>query len=121
MVQAVDGRVADLADTRRFPLAAQRADAQRTLDYMGLHAGQDLQSITIDRVFIGSCTNSRIDDLRCAADVLRGRRIAANVQQELVVPGSGLVRQQAEAERLTASSSPPALSGASRDAACAWR
>ncbi len=100
MVLDVGSQVPDPSDIVRFPLATQRADAQRALDYMGLSAGQALQSIKIDHVFIGSCTNSRIEDLRSAAEVLRGRHIAANVQQALVVPGSGLVRQQAEAEGL---------------------
>jgi 3-isopropylmalate/(R)-2-methylmalate dehydratase large subunit len=69
------------------------------LDYMGLTAGQSLFDVPIDAVFIGSCTNSRIEDLRAAASVLQGRRAAAGVQA-LVVPGSGLVRRQAEAEGL---------------------
>jgi 3-isopropylmalate/(R)-2-methylmalate dehydratase large subunit len=100
MVQDIGGRVPDPSDAVRFPLATQRADAQRALDYMGLRPGQHLQSIPIDHVFIGSCTNSRIEDLRSAAEILRGRKIAAGVKQALVVPGSGLVRQQAEAEGL---------------------
>jgi 3-isopropylmalate/(R)-2-methylmalate dehydratase large subunit len=100
MVQDIGGQVPDPSDTDRFPLATQRADAQRALDYMGLRPGQNLQSIPIDHVFIGSCTNSRIEDLRSAAEVLRGRKVAANVKQALAVPGSGLVRQQAEAEGL---------------------
>ncbi len=100
MVVSVDGLVPDPADTGRFPEATQRADAQRALAYMGLRAGQPIQSIALDRVFIGSCTNSRIEDLRAAADVLRGRRVAPSVRQALAVPGSGLVRRQAEAEGL---------------------
>jgi 3-isopropylmalate/(R)-2-methylmalate dehydratase large subunit len=100
MVQDIDGQVPDPSDAGRFPLATQRADAQRALDYMGLRPGQLLQSIPIDHVFIGSCTNSRIEDLRSAAEVLRGRKVAASVKQALAVPGSGLVRQQAEAEGL---------------------
>lgn len=72
----------------------------RALDYMGLQAGQKITDIQIDRVFIGSCTNSRIEDLRAAAAVLKGQRKAKTVKQVLVVPGSGLIKQQAEAEGL---------------------
>ena len=77
----------------------QRAAAQRALDYMGLDAGVRLRDITVDTVFIGSCTNGRIEDLRAAADVLRGRRVADGVRV-LVVPGSVAVRAQAESEGL---------------------
>jgi 3-isopropylmalate/(R)-2-methylmalate dehydratase large subunit len=69
------------------------------LKYMGLHAGQKLAGLPVDVVFIGSCTNSRIEDLRAAADVARGRHVAAGVRA-LVVPGSGLVKRQAEDEGL---------------------
>jgi len=71
----------------------------RALDYMGIHAGQALEDISIDRVFIGSCTNGRIEDLRLAAEVAAGRRVAANVSA-IVVPGSTSVKRQAEAEGL---------------------
>jgi 3-isopropylmalate/(R)-2-methylmalate dehydratase large subunit len=71
----------------------------RALDYMGLAAGQPIADVPIDRVFIGSCTNSRIEDLRAAAAIARGRKVAPNVAA-MVVPGSGLVREQAEAEGL---------------------
>jgi 3-isopropylmalate/(R)-2-methylmalate dehydratase large subunit len=77
----------------------QRAQRARMLDYMGLTPGQKLTDLAIDVVFIGSCTNSRIEDIRAAAAVVRGRRVAPGVRA-LVVPGSGLVRQQAEAEGL---------------------
>ncbi|MFN3526440.1 MAG: aconitase family protein, partial [Paracoccus sp. (in: a-proteobacteria)] len=73
--------------------------ARRSLDYMGLTAGTPLTEIAIDAVFIGSCTNGRIEDLRAAADVLRGRKLAHGVRG-MVVPGSGLVRAQAEEEGL---------------------
>lgn len=73
---------------------------QRALDYMGLQAGQKITDIQIDKVFIGSCTNSRIEDLRAAAVVVEGKKVAANVKQALIVPGSGLVKQQAEREGL---------------------
>ncbi|MEM1100669.1 MAG: 3-isopropylmalate dehydratase large subunit [Pseudomonadota bacterium] len=76
------------------------ASAARALDYMGLTPGTKLSDIEIDAVFLGSCTNGRIEDLRAAADILRGRRVADRVQTAIVVPGSGLVRMQAEEEGL---------------------
>ncbi|HEY4065830.1 MAG TPA: 3-isopropylmalate dehydratase large subunit [Burkholderiaceae bacterium] len=79
----------------------RRGAMQRMLDYMGLQAGQPLAGIAVDRVFIGSCTNGRIEDLRSAAAVARGRRVAEGVEA-WVVPGSGLVKRQAEAEGLDA-------------------
>jgi 3-isopropylmalate/(R)-2-methylmalate dehydratase large subunit len=77
----------------------KREAAERALAYMGLEPGQKLEGVKIDRVFIGSCTNSRIEDLRAAAAVAKGARVAPNVRA-MVVPGSGLVRAQAEAEGL---------------------
>jgi 3-isopropylmalate/(R)-2-methylmalate dehydratase large subunit len=67
---------------------------------MGLKAGEKLQDVRVEHIFIGSCTNSRIEDLRQAAEVVRGRRVASGVKQALVVPGSGLVKRMAEAEGL---------------------
>ncbi|WP_034996465.1 3-isopropylmalate dehydratase large subunit [Beijerinckia mobilis] len=78
---------------------AKKASIARALDYMGLKGGEKLTSIAIDRVFIGSCTNGRIEDLRAAAQIVQGKHIAASVNG-LVVPGSGLVKEQAEAEGL---------------------
>ncbi|MBU1804071.1 MAG: 3-isopropylmalate dehydratase large subunit, partial [Gammaproteobacteria bacterium] len=78
----------------------KRDSIVRALKYMGLAANQPITDIKLDRVFIGSCTNSRIEDLRAAAEVAKGRKVAANVKQAMVVPGSGLVKQQAEAEGL---------------------
>ena len=72
----------------------------RALEYMGLNADQKITDIKLDRVFIGSCTNSRIEDLRDAAKVVEGRKVADNIIQALVVPGSGLVKEQAEKEGL---------------------
>ena len=79
--------------------ADKRARLVRMLDYMGLHAGQNLADVQVDVVFIGSCTNGRIEDIRAAAAVARGRHVAQGVRA-LVVPGSGIVKQQAEAEGL---------------------
>jgi 3-isopropylmalate dehydratase len=73
---------------------------KRALEYMGLVAGTRMQDIPVDKVFVGSCTNARIEDLRAAAKVVRGKKVAGNVKRAMVVPGSGLVKQQAEAEGL---------------------
>ena len=78
----------------------KREGMERALQYMGLNPNTPVKSIAIDKVFIGSCTNSRIEDLRAAAAVVKGRRRADNVKLALVVPGSGLVKQQAEQEGL---------------------
>ena len=80
--------------------AEQRAAVARALEYMGLEGGSAITDIPVDRVFIGSCTNSRIEDMRAAAAVAKGRRVADTVRQVLVVPGSQMVKQQAEAEGL---------------------
>ena len=96
-VVAIDGNVPDPAD-----FTGDKAEqVQRALDYMGLTAGQPIAEAKIDRVFIGSCTNSRIEDLRAAAAVAEGRKVAPHVYA-MVVPGSGLVKDQAEAEGLDA-------------------
>ena len=79
---------------------SRRAAAEKSLAYMGLAPGTRLTDVDVGYVFIGSCTNSRIEDLRAAAAVARGRKVAAGVRQALVVPGSGLVKRQAEAEGL---------------------
>lgn len=78
----------------------KKMSCERALEYMGLVAGTPMEEIPIDKVFIGSCTNSRLEDLRAAAHVVQGKQIAANVKRAMVVPGSGLVKQQAEAEGL---------------------
>jgi 3-isopropylmalate/(R)-2-methylmalate dehydratase large subunit len=80
---------------------AKRASIKRSLEYMGLHGGEKISDLEIDRVFIGSCTNGRIEDLRAAAKVVEGRRVAERVSA-MIVPGSGLVKAQAEAEGLDA-------------------
>ena len=97
MVVPVDGRVPDPAK-ERDPI--RREGIERALAYMGLEPNTPIESINIDKVFIGSCTNSRIEDLRSAAKVVRGKHVAGNVKLALVVPGSGLVKAQAEAEGL---------------------
>lgn len=78
----------------------RRVGVEKALAYMGLESGTAITDITIDKVFIGSCTNSRIEDLRAAAQLVAGRKVADNVKLALVVPGSGLVKQQGEAEGL---------------------
>ena len=97
MVVAIDTMVPD-PDAEDDPV---KADGMRkALAYMGLEAGTPINGISVDKVFIGSCTNSRIEDLRAAAKVARGRSLADNIKLAMVVPGSGLVKQQAEAEGL---------------------
>ena len=83
-----------------FADPSKQEAVRKSLEYMGLTPGQKLAEVEVQNVFIGSCTNSRIEDLRAAADVLRGRHKAANVKWAIVVPGSGLVKRQAEAEGL---------------------
>ena len=95
-VVAIDGRIPDPADEAD---EGKRAAIERSLAYMGLTAGMAVKDVAIDTVFIGSCTNSRIEDLRAAAAVAKGRKVADRVTA-LVVPGSGLVKEQAEQEGL---------------------
>lgn len=83
-----------------FEDPSKRAAAEKSLAYMGLAPGTRIEDVAVENIFIGSCTNSRIEDLRVAADVVKGRRVAGNVRQALVVPGSGLVKAQAEKEGL---------------------
>ena len=97
MVVAVDDKVPD-PEQESDPV--KRSGMERALVYMGLQANTPITQIAVDKVFIGSCTNSRIEDLRGAAKIAKGKHKAANVKQVLVVPGSGLVKQQAEAEGL---------------------
>ena len=97
MVTSVDGVVPNPADQAD---AVKREGMERALKYMDLEAGTPIKRIPVDRVFIGSCTNSRIEDLRAAAAVAKGRKKAGSVKQVLVVPGSGLVKRQAEEEGL---------------------
>jgi 3-isopropylmalate/(R)-2-methylmalate dehydratase large subunit len=109
MVVAVDERVPD-PDKEKD--AVRREGMERALHYMGLKPNTAIQDIRIDKVFIGSCTNSRIEDLREAAAIVRGKHKASNVMLAMVVPGSGLVKKQAEAE---------GLDRVFRDAGFEWR
>jgi 3-isopropylmalate/(R)-2-methylmalate dehydratase large subunit len=97
MVTDIEGAVPDPAQIED-PVA--REGVSRALTYMGLDAGMPIREIRPDHVFIGSCTNSRIEDLREAAAVVRGRRVAGDIKLAMVVPGSGLVKREAESEGL---------------------
>ncbi|KXX64294.1 3-isopropylmalate dehydratase large subunit [Marichromatium gracile] len=97
MVLDINGRVPDPAAEAD---AVKAASIRRALEYMGLEAGMAITDIRPDKVFIGSCTNSRIEDLRAAAEIAKGRKVAPGIQLAMVVPGSGLVKEQAEAEGL---------------------
>jgi len=97
MVTSVDGQVPDPAEESD---PTKRISIERALHYMGLNPNTPIDQIKIDKVFIGSCTNSRIEDLRAAADVVKGRTVSANLKLAMVVPGSGPVKRQAEAEGL---------------------
>ncbi len=97
MVVSVDGRVPDPSTVTD---SVKRGDWERALQYMGLQANTPITEIKIDKVFIGSCTNGRIEDMRAAAAVAKGKKVAGNVKLAMVVPGSGLVKAQAEQEGL---------------------
>lgn len=97
MVVGIDGRVPDPEQEKDI---AKREGIEQALQYMGLEPNTSLTDIEVDKVFIGSCTNSRIEDIRIAAKVVSGKRVAPNVQLAMVVPGSGLVKAQAEQEGL---------------------
>ncbi|MGN0921438.1 MAG: 3-isopropylmalate dehydratase large subunit [Cellvibrio sp.] len=97
MVVAIDEKVPDPAQETD---PVKKAGIIRALQYMGLEANQPITSIKLDRVFIGSCTNSRIEDIRAAAAVVRGKKVAPTIKEAIVVPGSGQVKAQAEAEGL---------------------
>ena len=109
MVTTIDGRVPDPA---KVTDTVKRHDMENALKYMGLTPNLPISEIYLDKIFIGSCTNSRIEDLRAAAVVVRGRHIAANIKLAMVVPGSGLVKRQAEEE---------GLDKVFRDAGFEWR
>ncbi len=99
----------------------ERASAEKALAYMGLKPGIPLTEVAIDKVFIGSCTNSRIEDLRAAAEIAKGRKVAPGVQA-LVVPGSGPVKAQSRSWKVWIKSLlKPVLNGACLAAQCVWR
>jgi 3-isopropylmalate/(R)-2-methylmalate dehydratase large subunit len=97
MVLPISAVVPDPADETD---AVKSNAIQAALDYMGLKAGESIDTISVDKVFIGSCTNSRIEDIREAAQIVQGKKVADNIKLAMVVPGSGLVKQQAEKEGL---------------------
>jgi len=109
MVDTIDGRVPDPA---KIQDPIKRKSVERALEYMGLAPNTAIAEIRIDKVFIGSCTNSRIEDLRAAAEIVNGRTVAPSVKLALVVPGSGSVKRQAESE---------GLDRVFRDAGFEWR
>jgi len=87
-------------DPETFATEEKKAAGRRMLEYMGLSAGTPMEEVVLDKVFIGSCTNARIEDLRAAAQIVKGRKIAPNIKRAMVVPGSGLVKTEAESEGL---------------------
>ncbi len=97
MVAPVSGQIPDPAQETD---ETKRGNIHQALEYMGLQGGTAIRDIKLDCIFIGSCTNSRIEDLRAAAQVVEGKKVAASVEMAMVVPGSGLVKKQAEAEGL---------------------
>lgn len=109
-----------IPDPASFADPVERASAEKALAYMGLKPGVPLTDVSIDKVFIGSCTNSRIEDLRAAAEIAKGRKVAPGVQA-LVVPGSGPVKARRKPRVWIRSLSTQASSGACRVAPCVWR
>src|SRR5260221_4926117 len=109
MVTSIDSVV---PDPEKEKDSSGREGMERALQYMGLKPRTRITDIRIDKVFIGSCTNSRIEDLRAAASVVKGKRVASSVKLAMVVPGSGLVKEQAERE---------GLDRVFRDAGFQWR
>lgn len=87
-------------DPETFDTEAKKDSARRALEYMGLTPGTRMEDVELDKIFIGSCTNARIEDLRAAARIIHGKKIAKNLKRAMVVPGSGLVKEQAESEGL---------------------
>ena len=96
-VVPITGRV---PDPESFPTGAMKESARRALEYMGLTPGTRMEDIELDKIFIGSCTNARIEDLRAASQIIEGKKIAPNLKRAMIVPGSGLVKKQAESEGL---------------------
>jgi len=98
--EMVVGISANVPNPANEPDSVKADGMQRALDYMGLEADRPISEISVDKVFIGSCTNSRIEDMRAAAEIVKGKKIAGNIKLALAVPGSGLVKKQAEEEGL---------------------
>ena len=96
-VVPITGRVPHLSD---FDSPERQANAKRALEYMGLEPGTRMEDIAVDKVFIGSCTNARIEDLRAAAKIVQGQKVSSTLKRAMIVPGSGLVKKQAEEEGL---------------------
>lgn len=109
-----------IPDPASFADPVERASAEKALAYMGLKPGVPLTDVSIDKVFIGSCTNSRIEDLRAAAEIAKGRKVAPGVQA-LVVPGSGPVKARRKRRVWIRSLSKQASNGACPAAPCVWR
>ena len=109
MVTTIDAAV---PDPLKVSDEVKRQDIERALEYMGLSPNTPMDEIFVDKVFIGSCTNSRIEDLRAAADVVKGKRLASTIKLAIVVPGSGLVKSQAERE---------GIDKIFKEAGCEWR
>ena len=97
MAVAVDDKLPDLDDER---FISKRDDLVNAFSYMGLKEKQNVNSIELDKIFIGSCTNSRIEDLRVVADIVKNKKVAKNIKSAIIVPGSGLVKEKAEKEGL---------------------
>ena len=97
MVCNINDKIPDPAQEKKL---SNQKGYQSALDYMGLKKGTSIKDIKLDKIFIGSCTNSRIEDLRGAAEIIKSKKVATNIKQALVVPGSGLVKKQAEKEGL---------------------
>ena len=97
MAVSIDGKLPDLDDER---FISKKQDLLNAFSYMGLKEKQNVNSIELDKIFIGSCTNSRIEDLRIVADIVKNKKIANNIKSAIIVPGSGLVKEKAEKEGL---------------------
>ena len=97
MAVSIDGRLPDL-DEEKF--SSKRQDLLNAFSYMGLKEKQDINSIKLDKIFIGSCTNSRIEDLRIVANIVKNKKVSSDIKSAIIVPGSGLVKEEAEKEGL---------------------
>ena len=97
MAVRIDGKLPDLDDEK---FLSKRQDLLKAFSYMGLQEKQNVNSIELDKIFIGSCTNSRIEDLRIVADIVKNKKVAKNIKSAIIVPGSGLVKEAAEKEGL---------------------